>query len=572
MSSLQQQQQPQVPVLLLKEGTTETKKKDAQKNNITAAKLIAQILKSSLGPRGLDKMLVDPIGDVTITNDGATILKEIEVQHPAAKMMVEVTKSVDNEVGDGTTSVAVLAGSLLEKAEDLINKNVHATVIVDGYRRASEKAVKLLREISTEIDPQDREDLARIARTTMASKMVSGQSETLADIVVDAILKIAEEHESEETGTKRGGTSLESSKYEVDLDNIKVEKKAGASVNDSRWIEGIVLDKEVVHGGMPKRIENARIALLNCPLEVEKPKFDAKLNINNPNQMQKFLDEENNMLKSMVDKISSAGANVVLCQKGIDDMAQHCLARGGMIAVRRIKESDMSKLAKATGATMITNIDEITSDDLGNAQLVEERHVETDKWVFIEGCKNPKAISILLRGGSQRVVDEVERSVHDALMTVKDVVEYPYVVPGGGAPEAIVSREIREWSNSLEGRAQLAAEQFADSIETIPLVLAENAGMDPIDTQVQLRTKITNSSKPKYGIDVINKKIADMNARNVYEPLAVKEHIVNGATEVASMILRIDDVIAASKSQIPPGPPGGGMGGGYGGGDYGENM
>jgi thermosome len=570
MSSLQQQ--PQVPVLLLKEGTTETKKKDAQKNNITAAKLIAQILKSSLGPRGLDKMLVDPIGDVTITNDGATILKEIEVQHPAAKMMVEVTKSVDNEVGDGTTSVAVLAGSLLEKAEDLINKNVHATVIVDGYRRASEKAVKILREISTEIDPQDREDLARIARTTMASKMVSGQSETLADIVVDAILKIAEEHKSEETGTKRGGTNLESSKYKIDLDNIKVEKKAGASVNDSRWIEGIVLDKEVVHGGMPKRIENARIALLNCPLEVEKPEFDAKLNINNPNQMQKFLDEENNMLKSMVDKISSAGANVVLCQKGIDDMAQHYLARGGMIAVRRIKESDMSKLAKATGATMITNIDEITSDDLGNAQLVEERHVETDKWVFIEGCMNPKAISILLRGGSQRVVDEVERSVHDALMTVKDVVEYPYVVPGGGAPEAIVSREIREWSNSLEGRAQLAAEQFADSIETIPLVLAQNAGMDPIDTQVQLRTKITNSSKPKYGIDVINKKIADMNARNVYEPLAVKEHIVNGATEVASMILRIDDVIAASKSQIPPGPPGSGMGGGYGGGDYGEDM
>jgi len=567
MSSVQQQSQ--VPVLLLKEGATETKKKDAQKNNITAAKLIAQILKSSLGPRGLDKMLVDPIGDVTITNDGATILKEIEVQHPAAKMMVEVTKLVDNEVGDGTTSVTVLAGSLLEKAEDLINKNVHATVIVDGYRRASEKALKILREISTEIDPRDKEDLARIARTTMASKMVSGQSETLANIVVDAILKVAEEIESEENGAKSGGsTSLERSKYKVDIDNIKVEKKAGASVSDSRLIEGIVLDKEVVHGGMPKRIENAKIALLNCPLEIEKPEFDAKLNINNPSQMQRFLDEENSMLKSMVDKIISAGANVVLCQKGIDDMAQHYLARAGVPAVRRIKESDMSKLAKATGATMITNIDEITNSDLGNAQLVEERHVETDKWVFIEGCKNPKAISILLRGGSQRVVDEAERSVHDALMTVKDVVEYPYVVPGGGAPEAIVSQEIREWSNSLEGRAQLAAEQFADSIETIPLVLAENAGMDPIDTQVQLRAKISNSNKPKYGIDVINKKIADMNAKNVYEPLAVKEHIINGATEVASMILRIDDVIAASKSQTPAGPPGGGMGGGYGGGDY----
>jgi chaperonin GroEL (HSP60 family) len=374
MSSLQTQQ-PQVPILLLKENTTETKKQDAQKNNITAAKLIAQILRSSLGPRGLDKMLVDPLGDVTITNDGATILKEIEVQHPAAKMMVEVTKSVDNEVGDGTTSVAVLAGSLLEKAEDLINKNVHATVIVDGYRRASEKATKILREISTEIDPQNKEDLARIARTTMASKMVSGQSEILANIVVDAILDVAEEIESEESSGKsdRSTSNLMRSNYRVDMDNIKVEKKAGASVHDSRLIEGIVLDKEVVHGGMPKRIENAKIALVNSPLEVEKPEFDAKLNINNPSQMQKFLDEENNMIKSMVDKILSAGSNVVLCQKGIDDMAQHYLARAGVVAVRRIKESDMSKLAKATGATMITNIDEITTNDLGNAQLVEER-------------------------------------------------------------------------------------------------------------------------------------------------------------------------------------------------------
>ena len=569
MSSLQQQ--PQEPVLLLKEGTTETKKKDAQKNNITAAKMLAQILKSSLGPRGLDKMLVDPLGDVTITNDGATILKEIDAQHPAAKMMVEVTKSVDNEVGDGTTSVAVLAGSLLEKAEELINKNVHATIIVDGYRRASEKAIKILREISTQIDPEDKEDLAKIARTTMASKMASGQSETLANIVVDGILKIVEEYESQENSIGRRNESTKKSNYRVDLDNIKVEKKAGASIHDSKLIEGIVLDKEVVHGGMPKRIENARIALVNSPLEVEKPEFDAKLNISNPSQMQRFLDEENKILRSMVEKFSSAGANVVLCQKGIDDMAQHYLAKAGVLAVRRIKESDMSKLAKATGATMITNIDEITSNDLGDAQLVEERRVETDKWVFVEGCRNPKALSILLRGGSQRVVDEAERSVHDALMTVKDVIEYPYVVPGGGAPEAIVSQQIREWSNSLEGRAQLAAEQFADSIETIPLVLAENAGMDPIDTQVQLRTKITNSNKPKYGIDVINKKIADMASRFVYEPLAVKEHIVNGATEVASMILRIDDVIASSKSQAPTGPPGGGGGmGGYGGGEYGD--
>jgi thermosome len=570
MSSLQQ---PQVPVLLLKEGTTEIKKKDAQKNNITAAKTIAEILKSSLGPRGLDKMLVDPLGDVTITNDGATILKEIEVQHPAAKMMVEVTKSVDNEVGDGTTSVVVLAGASLEKAEELINKNVHATVIVDGYKKASEKAIDILREISTRIDPKDKEDLIRVARTTMASKMVSGQSAALADIVVDAVLRVAEEHESEEN--KSRGSGGRKSMYKVDIDNIKVEKKAGASVNDTRLIQGIVLDKEVTHGGMPKRIENARIALLNCPLEVEKPEFDTKLNINTPGQVQRFIDEENNLLKSMVDKISSAGVNVVLCQKGIDDMAQHDLARAGILAVRRIKETDMSKLAKATGAKMITNVNEITSNDLGNAQVVEERHIETDQWVFIEGCKNPRAVSILLRGGSQRVVDEAERSVYDALMTVKDVVEYPYVVPGGGAPEAVLSQQIREWSDSLEGRAQLAAEHFADAIETIPLVLAENAGMDPIDTQVQLRAKIS-SNKPKYGIDVINKKISDMTAKDVYEPLAVKEHIVNAATEVASMILRIDNVIAASKSKdMPPGLGSGGGGagpGGYGGGDYGGDM
>lgn len=570
MSSLQQ---PQVPVLLLKEGTTEIKKKDAQKNNITAAKTIAEILKSSLGPRGLDKMLVDPLGDVTITNDGATILKEIEVQHPAAKMMVEVTKSVDNEVGDGTTSVVVLAGASLEKAEELINKNVHATVIVDGYKKASEKAIDILREISTRIDPKDKEDLIRVARTTMASKMVSGQSAALADIVVDAVLRVAEEHESEEN--KSRGSGGRKSMYKVDIDNIKVEKKDGASVNDTRLIQGIVLDKEVTHGGMPKRIEYARIALLNCPLEVEKPEFDTKLNINTPGQVQRFIDEENNLLKSMVDKISSAGVNVVLCQKGIDDMAQHDLARAGILAVRRIKETDMSKLAKATGAKMITNVNEITSNDLGNAQVVEERHIETDQWVFIEGCKNPRAVSILLRGGSQRVVDEAERSVYDALMTVKDVVEYPYVVPGGGAPEAVLSQQIREWSDSLEGRAQLAAEHFADAIETIPLVLAENAGMDPIDTQVQLRAKIS-SNKPKYGIDVINKKISDMTAKDVYEPLAVKEHIVNAATEVASMILRIDNVIAASKSKdMPPGLGSGGGGagpGGYGGGDYGGDM
>jgi chaperonin GroEL (HSP60 family) len=398
----------------------------------------------------------------------------------------------------------------------------------------------------------------------MASKIVSGNSAALAELAVDAILKILEEQGTIDSDTRTSIlTSTSKSKYKVDLNNIKIEKKAGASINDTRLIEGIVLDKEIVHGAMPKRMQNARVALLNCALEVKKPEFDAKLNINTPQQMQKFMDEENNLLKSMVDKVSSAGANVVLCQKSIDDTAQHYLARAGILGVRRVKESDMSKLSEATGARMMTNVNEVTAEDLGYAQVVEERQVETDKWVFVEGCKNPKALSILLRGGSQKIVDEAERSVHDALMTIKDVIEYPYVVAGGGATEAVISQQIREWSNSLEGRAQLAAEQFANSIEVIPVVLAENAGMDPIDTQVHLRTKITDNV-PRYGIDVVNKKIADMTSKNVYDPLAVKEHILNGATEVACMILRIDNIIAASKSKDMPSGPDAAGGGGYG--------
>ena len=555
MSSQQSSNGPQIPILLLKEGTTETKGKDAKKNNITAAKTIAEIVRSSLGPRGMDKMLVSPIGDVTITNDGATILKEIDVEHPAAKMMVEISKTTDNEVGDGTTSTVVLAGSLLEKAEELIDKNVHPTVIVEGFKKANTKAIDILRETAVKVDVEDKDFLNNLAVTSIASKMVSTDAQYLSKIVVDSVLAISDK--------------ISADKVKVDIDNIKAEKKPGGSINDTQIIHGIVLDKEVVHGGMPKRIENAKIALISSPLEVEKTEFDAKLNINSPEQMQKFLDEENNMLKSMVDKISSVGANVVLCQKGIDDIAQHYLAKSGIIAVRRIKESDMSKISKATGARIVANTEEITADDLGSADLVEERKVETDKWVFVEGCKNPKAVSILIRGGSQRVVDEAERSVHDAIMAVKDVVEYPYTVVGGGASEAIVSQRIREWSNSLSGRFQLAVEKFADSIETIPLVLAENAGMDLIDTQVQLRAKAT-SAKAKYGVDVLNSKVGDLAAKNIYEPLAVKEQVINAATEVASMILRIDDVIAASKAKAPPagaGAGGGGMPYG-GGGDY----
>ena len=547
-----------VPVVILKEGTRESKGKEAQKNNLTAAKLVAEVVKSSLGPRGMDKMLVDTLGDVTITNDGATILKEIDVQHPAAKMVVEVAKSVDNEVGDGTTSVVVLAGSLLEKAEELINKKVHPTVIVDGYRKSAEKAIELLKEVAEKIDPTNKDYLKKIASTSMSSKLTANNSPELSQLVVNAIISILEKSNLNENIQK----------FKIDIDNIKVEKKAGGSIRDTKLINGIVLDKEIVHGGMPKRIENAKIVLLNCPLEIEKTEFDAKININNPEQIQEFIDEENMMLKAMVDKILAVGANVVLCQKGIDEMAQHYLAKSGILAVSRVKESDMYKLSKATGGRLITNLNDLTAIDLGHANLVEERHIETDKWVFVEECKNPKSVTILVRGGSQRVVDEVERSIHDALMSVKDVIEYPYIITGAGAPEAFVSHKLREWSYRLDGREQLSAEKFIEALESIPLTLAENAGMDPIDSQVQLRAKVSTSNRPKYGIDVIDAKISDVSIKEIFEPLAVKEQVINAATEASSMILRIDNVIAAGKSNTPSSPSHGygGMGPGMDGG------
>jgi len=547
-----QQQQQQVPVLLLKDGTTETKGREAQKNNITAAKLIAEVVKSSLGPRGMDKMLADGLGDVTITNDGATILKEIDIQHPAAKMMVEVSKSVDNEVGDGTTSSVVIAGALIEKAEELISKNIHPTIIVDGYRKCSNKANEILRNGANKVSPDDTEMLNKVARTSMASKMISGNSEHLAKIVVDAVLAVADNsHDS----------------IKVDMDDIKVEKKAGGSINDTLIVKGIVLDKEVAHSSMPKRIDEAKIAVISSPLEIEKTEIDAKINISSPQQMNLFLEQENRMLKDMVDKIISSGANVLVCQKGIDDIALHYLAKAGILAVRRAKESDLAKISKATGAKIVANIEELTSKELGYSKVVEERKIETDKWVFIEGCKNPKSVSILVRGGSQRVVDEAERSMHDSLMCVKDVVQYPFVVCGGGAPEALVSARLREWATTLPGREQLAAEKYAEAIESVPISLAKNAGMDVIDTQVQLRAKTANSGKPKFGIDALNGKIADMASNNIFEPLIVKENVINASTETASKIIRIDDVIAASKAPDTPKPGGpGGMGGGMG--DY----
>jgi thermosome len=541
------------PVLILKEGTSENKGREAQRNNIFAAKLIAEIVKSSLGPRGMDKMLVDSLGDVTITNDGATILKEIDVQHPAAKMLVEISKTTDNEVGDGTTSAVVLAGALLDKAEELISKDVHPTIIVDGYRKAADKAVEFLDEISVKVKPGDKDALNHVARTSMLTKLVAENSEELASLVVEALLQVADK-------TTENGTTT----YKVDIDNIKVEKKPGGSTADTKLIKGIVLDKEVVHAGMPKRVENAKIALINSPLEIEKTEFSAEIRINDPTQMKKFLDEENEMLKAMVDKLAAVGANVLICQKGIDDIAQHFLAKKGILAVRRAKESDMTKLAKATGARIVTNLDDLTEKDLGSAQLVEERRVEQDKWVFVEGCKNPKAVSILVRGGSQRVVDEAERSVHDAIMVVKDVLERPAIVAGGGAPEAEIAGKLREYATKLSGREQLAVLKFADALESIPLTLAENAGMDPIDTQVELRAK-HGQGKKWFGVNARTSKVSDMMSDDVVEPAAVKEQIIRSATEAACMLLRIDDVVAVGKTKPPSPPPGGGggMGGEY---------
>jgi thermosome len=519
------------PILILKEGTSQTRGREAQRNNITAAKIVAEIVRTCLGPKGMDKMLVSSFGDVTITNDGATILKEMDVQHPAAKMLVETAKATDQEVGDGTTSVVILAGALLERAELLIDKNVHPTIIVDGYAKAADKALELCGEVSEAVSPTDKEILKKIAMTAMASKLVSENREYLADIAVEGVLQIAQK-------TDEG--------YRIDIGDIKIEKKSGASITDTKLIRGVAIDKEVVHAGMPKRIEKAKIALLNCPLEIEKTEFDAKIHIESPEQMKAFLDEESKILKEMVEKIRKAGANVVFCQKGIDDMAQHFLAKEGVLAVRRVKESDMDKLSKATGGRVVNNVDMLASGDLGEAELVEERKVGEDKWVFVEGCKNPRSLTILIRGGTERVVDEAERSIHDAVSVIRDVVLKPKIVAGGGALEAEVASKLRSWAQTLSGREQLAALDFADALEVVPITLAENAGLDPIDIQVELRARHEKGEKWA-GVNVFEGKVKDMYKEDVLEPVSVKEQIVKSAFEAAAMILRIDDVIAASK-------------------------
>ncbi|EGG42178.1 Chaperonin GroEL (HSP60 family) [Candidatus Nitrosarchaeum limnium SFB1] len=524
-----------VPIILLKEGTKQSRGRDAQRNNIHAAKLIAEIIQTSLGPRGMDKMLVDSIGDITITNDGATILKEIDVQHPAAKMMVEVAKATDSEVGDGTTSAVVLAGALLEKAESLIDDEIHPVIIADGYKKASIKAIEFLSEIAVKVEPKDRKILEKIAHTAMQTKLVSLDATDLARLAVSAALAVIEEKKES---------------FKVNLENIKVEKKTGGSVSDSELVSGIILDNEIVHSGMPRKIEDAKIALVSEALEIKKTEFEAKLNISSPNQIKSFMEEESQILKEMVKSIKSINANVVLCQKGIDDIVQHHMSKEGILAVRRIKESDMSKLAKATGGRIVGNVNDLSNADLGAAQNVEEKRIEEDNWVFVEGCKNPKAISILIRGGSQRVVDEADRSMHDALMVVKDVVENPKIVYGGGAPESFVALKLRDWAKSLSGREQLAVEKFADAMESIPLALARNAGMNPIDSITLLRSK-QNAGEKFTGVDVINGIIADFEKLGVIEPLKVKEQVIKSATETANMILRIDSVVAVSRSMHP---------------------
>ena len=519
-------------IIILREGTSRSRGQDALKANIMAAKIIAESVRSSLGPKGMDKMLVDGFGDVTITNDGATILDEMEVQHPAAKMMVEVAKTQDDEVGDGTTTSVVVAGELLKKAEELLDQGIHPTVIVDGYREASNRALEVLNQIAIKIEPNDKALLRNVAEVSLASKILAEDKEAMAELAVNAILQVAEK-------TPDG--------YKVDIDDVKVEKKPGESLTDTSLIKGIVLDKEIVHPGMPKRVEDAKIALVDAPLEVEKTEFDAKINIENPEQMKAFLDEEEKMLKEMTDKISNSGANVLLCEKGIDDVAQHYLAKKGILAVRRVKQSDMEKLVKATGGKVVSNVNDLRPDDLGFAKLVEERKVADDKMTFVEGSKNPKAVTILVRGGSERLVDEAERAIHDALCVVRDVVLDPRVVGGGGAPEAEVARRLREHAQKLSGKEQLAVIAFGEALETLPTALAENAGLDPIDILVQLRVA-HEKGQLWAGVDVNESKVADLKERGILEPIGVKIQVIKSASEAAGMILKIDDVIAAAKS------------------------
>jgi len=520
------------PVLILKEGTGRSRGKEAQRNNIMAARIIAEAIKTTLGPRGMDKMLISGMGDIKITNDGAAILKEIDVEHPAAKMMVEVAKTQDDMVGDGTTTAVIWAGELLGKAEELLDQKIHPTMVVSGYRTALQKAEEVLQKIGIPVDLEDRETLRKVAVTAMASKVMGEARQHLAKIAVDAVKQIVEQRGKKNT---------------ADIDNIQIIKKEGKSLADTELIQGIILDKEVVHPGMPRRIEKAKIALINAALEVKKTEISAEIRIREPTQMKAFLDQENRMLKDMVEKAKKAGANVLICQKGIDDLAQHLLAKEGIMAARRAKESDMEKLAKATGGRIINNLDDLKAKDLGEAGLVEERKIGNDKMVFIEKCKDPRSVSVLIRAGLEKMIDEAERAIHDALSVVADVIEKNKVVAGGGAVEAEIAKELRDYATKVGGREQLAIEAFADSAEAIPKTLAENAGLNTIDILVALRSAHQKTKGYTMGVDVFSGDVTNMLEKGVIEPVWVKQQALKSATEVASMILRIDDVIAATK-------------------------
>ena len=541
----------QVPVIVLKEDTERTRGRDAQRNNIMAAIVIAEAVKSALGPKGMDKMLVDSFGDITVTNDGATILKEMDVAHPAAKMVIEVAKTVDSEVGDGTTTAAILTGDLLKQAETLLDQKIHPTTIISGYRKATQKALEVIDAVAEKVDPTDKEYkkiLMDVAKTSMSSKFVSTSKEPLAKLVVDAVLAIAKDIPEGE---------------ELDIENIPRQKQEGMPVDRTELVKGLVLDKEIVHAGMPKKIEGAKIALIETALEVTKTEFDAKISITAPSAMQSFLDEEERMLKNMVDKIVEAGANVVIAQKGIDDVVQHYLAKEGILAVRRIKKSDVERVHKTTGAAIVSKIQNLTAADLGKAKLVEQREVGDDKMVFIEGTPKSSVVTILVRGGTDHIVDEVDRALNDALYVVRDVVMHPEVTYGGGALASEISKQLRDYSSTLEGREQYAVNAYADAIESLPNVLAENAGLDPIDVIVNLR-KAHTDGKVNHGINIDKGKVDDMKAARVTEAAIVNRQIVMSAAEAAQMILKIDDVISSK------GGPG--MGGGPGGeGDFGDD-
>lgn len=530
------------PIFILPEGTQRTTGKNAQRNNIMAAKAVADTVRTTLGPKGMDKMIVDSLGDITVTNDGVTILEEMHIEHPAAKMIVEVAKTQEEEVGDGTTTAVVLAGELLRKAEDLLDQEIHPTVVARGYRIAAEKSQAYLKAMAETVTEKDEDTLLKIAMTAMTGKGAEADKDHLSKLVVTAVKKVLDKDEH--------------GKLAFDKDNIKLEKKVGASVEETELIEGVVLEKEAVHPGMPHHIHNAKIALIDSALEIKDTEIDAKISITDPSQMQAFIDQEEKMLKTMVDKISASGATVVFCQKGIDDMAQHFLAKKNILAARRVKKSDMEALARATGARIVTNIYDLTDKDLGHAGKVEELKIGDEEMTYITECKNPKSVTILVRGGTEHVVDEIKRAMTDAIGDVAVSLKIGKVVAGAGAPEIELAKELRKYAESLSGREQLAVMAFASALEVIPRTLAENAGLDPIDVLTEL--KAAHDKKQKWaGIDVNTGKVMDSWATGVIEPLKIKTQAVSSASEVAQMILRIDDVIAGGKGDSTPQMPGG---------------